>query len=136
MTASKEKTVPHIKVFDSALCCATGVCGPDADDELAQFAATLDWAKKNGANVDRFNLSHQPGAFADDAAVKGLLESDGIECLPLVYVDEDLLSKGSYPSRPILAEKLGFEAPPASSAESSGCCGPKEDVTPSSGCCS
>ncbi|MEM7226783.1 MAG: arsenite efflux transporter metallochaperone ArsD [Pseudomonadota bacterium] len=129
--------MPHIKVYDSALCCATGVCGPDADDELAQFAAALEWAKKNGANVDRFNLSHQPGAFAEDTKVKGLLESDGMECLPLIYVDEDLLAKGAYPSRTVIAEKLGLEAP-AEVAESSGCCGPKEEekAAASSGCCS
>ena len=124
--------MPHIKVFDSAMCCATGVCGPDADDELAQFAAALDWAKKNGAQVDRFNLSHQPGAFAEDTRVKGLLESDGMDCLPLVFVDQDLLSKGAYPARAAIADKLGLEAAAATS-ESTGCCGPK-DETPS-GCC-
>jgi len=126
----------HIKVFDPAMCCSTGVCGPDADDELAQFAAALDWAKKNGAAVDRFNLGHQPGAFAQDGTVRGLLESDGIECLPLVFVDGDLLSKGGYPSRAVLADKLGAAMPERVPADSVKCCGPKkEEGAAPSGCC-
>lgn len=125
-----------IKVYDSVMCCATGVCGPDADDEPAQFAAALDWAKKNGAVVDRFNLGHQPGEFVQNATVKGLLDSDGVECLPLVFVDGDLLSKGGYPSRAVLADKLGISTAAAAPADSAGCCGPKEEVAASSGCCS
>ena len=125
----------QIKIYDPPMCCSTGVCGPDADDELAQFAAALDWAKKNGAAVDRFNLGQQPGAFAQDAAVKGLLESDGIECLPLVFIDGDVLSKGGYPSRAVLADKLGLDAPAAATAEVPDCCGPAEKTAPN-GCCS
>jgi hypothetical protein len=127
--------MPEIKVYDPPMCCSTGVCGPDADDELAQFAAALDWAKKNGASVDRFNLGQQPGAFARDATVKGLLESDGIECLPLVFLDGDVLSKGRYPTRSVLADKLGIEATAPGPVESTKCSGPKEKVTPN-GCCS
>jgi hypothetical protein len=32
-------------VFDPAMCCSTGVCGPSVDPELARFAADLDWLK-------------------------------------------------------------------------------------------
>ena len=35
-----------IDVYDPAQCCATGACSPDADDELAQFAAALEWLKE------------------------------------------------------------------------------------------
>lgn len=124
-----------IKVYDPPMCCSSGVCGPDADDELAQFAAALEWARKNGATVDRFNLGQQPGAFAQDARIKGLLESDGMECLPLVVIDGEVLSKGGYPSRSLLADKLGLAA--TDSAASSGECGAqKEKVGASTGCCS
>lgn len=128
--------MPHIKVYDPAMCCSTGVCGPDADDELAQFAAALAWAKKNGAAVDRFNLGHQPGAFAQDATVKGLLESDGVDCLPLVFIDDDLLCKGGYPSRDVLAGKMGIAATMAAPTETAQCCGPREKAAEPDGCCS
>lgn len=121
--------MPDIKIFDPPMCCSTGVCGPDEDDELAQFASALEWAKKQGASVDRYNLGQQPGAFAQDAKVKGLLESDGVECLPLVFVDGEVLTKAGYPSRAALADKLGLEAASAESAK-------EEKVAASGGCCS
>ena len=120
--------MPDIKVFDPPMCCSTGVCGPDEDDELAQFASALEWAKKQGASVDRFNLGQQPGAFAQDAKVKGLLESDGVECLPLVFLDGEVLSKAGYPSRSELADRLGVDATADSGSE--------EKVAASGGCCS
>ena len=126
----------EIKVYDPPMCCSTGVCGPDADDELVQFTAALDWAKRQGATVDRFNLSQQPGAFVEDVTVKGLLESDGIECLPLVFFDGDVLSKGGYPSRSALADKLGIEVTATAPSDSAKCCGPKEEAVAPNGCCS
>jgi len=35
-----------IQVFDPALCCSTGVCGVDVDQQLVSFAADADWAKQ------------------------------------------------------------------------------------------
>ena len=61
-----------IQVFDPALCCSTGVCGVETDQALITFAADVDWAKQNGAQIERFNLAQQPMAFADNATVEGL----------------------------------------------------------------
>lgn len=124
-----------LSVYDPPMCCSTGVCGPDADDELAQFAAALDWVRKSGAEVERFDLGHQPGAFASNAFVKGLLEEHGMGCLPLVLVDGDVLSKGGYPSREALGARLGLEA--GGEAPKAACCAPapSQVSTTSSGCC-
>ena len=32
-----------VEVFDPAMCCSTGVCGPSVDPALSRFAADLDW---------------------------------------------------------------------------------------------
>ena len=120
-----------IRVYDPAMCCSTGVCGPDADDELAQFAAALDKAKKNGVEVDRFTLAHQPAEYVKNTQIKAMLDSEGIECLPVVFVDDDIVSKGGYPGRVDLLSKLGLDAGAALEAPSA-CCAPAEK---SSGCC-
>jgi len=52
-------TMTTIQIFDPALCCSTGVCGVEADQALISFAADVDWAKQNGAHVERFNLAQQ-----------------------------------------------------------------------------
>ena len=112
-----------IDVYDPAQCCATGACSPDADDELAQFAAALEWLKERGVSVSRYNLGHQPGAFVQNAAVKGTLEKDGIASLPLVMADGKILSKGRYPSRAELASHVGIPAEMAVAPIAKRCCG-------------
>lgn len=100
-----------VRVFDPAMCCSTGICGPSVDPKLIRFAADLEWLTSQGVSVERFNLSQQPAAFADDAAVKSALETKGEEGLPLVKVDGEVKSIGTYPSRDELAAWAGVGAP-------------------------
>ena len=74
-----------IQVFDPALCCSTGVCGVDVDQALVGFSADVDWAKQNGAHIERFNLAQQPMSFAEIPVVKAFLERSGAEALPLSW---------------------------------------------------
>ena len=74
-----------LRVYDPALCCSTGVCGPSVDPDLARFAGDLEWLKSLGVAVERFNLAHQPGAFVEPA-VKSALENLGDAALPLVQL--------------------------------------------------
>jgi hypothetical protein len=114
-----------IDVYDPAQCCTTGACGPEVDAELAQFAAALEWLKECGVSVSRYNLGHQPGAFALNPTVKGTIEKDGIGSLPLVIADGNIVSKGRYPSRAELAAHVGVA--PDRAVEVTGaskrCCG-------------
>jgi len=100
-----------VRVFDPAMCCSTGICGPSVDPKLIRFAADLEWLASQGVSVERFNLSQQPAAFADDAAVKAALETKGEAGLPLVKVDGEVKSIGTYPSRDELAAWAGVGAP-------------------------
>jgi AhpD family alkylhydroperoxidase len=97
-----------IRVFDPAMCCSTGVCGPSVDPELVRFAADLDWLKAQGVSVERFNLAQQPGAFVDDTAVRDVLDTMGEAGLPLVEVSGQVMSSGVYPSRDELAAWTGI----------------------------
>src|SRR5512136_1733930 len=98
-----------IQVFDPPMCCSTGVCGPDADPELVRFAADVAWLERHDIEVERYNLSQEPEAFAQTPPVKEALAKDGNECLPLVLGDGALLWKGRYPTRQMLAEFAGLE---------------------------
>jgi hypothetical protein len=92
-----------IQVFDPAMCCNTGVCGADVDQQLVTFSADVDWAKQQGAKIERFNLAQQPLEFANNSVVKGFLERSGQEALPLVLVDGEMALAGRYPNRTELA---------------------------------
>ncbi|MFP4601287.1 MAG: arsenite efflux transporter metallochaperone ArsD [Persicimonas sp.] len=131
-------TAKKLTVFDPSMCCSTGVCGPDVDQELVRFSADLEWLGKRGVNVERFNLSQEPGAFAEDSDAKSLLESDGEAGLPLFKVDGQVKAHGEYPSRDVLAEWFGVEDDSANTSkadESAGCCGGASSTESKSSCC-
>lgn len=100
-----------IQVFDPAMCCSTGVCGPTVDPKLVRFAADLDWLQAQGVTVERYNLSQEPLAFANDADVKAALQDKGEGALPLIKAGGIVWSMGSYPSREELANWAGVDGP-------------------------
>lgn len=115
-----------IQVFDPALCCSSGVCSPEVDQELVRFAADAQWASGKGARIERANLAQQPMAFAQNAVVRAFLERAGEEALPLVLLDGQVALAGRYPRREELARWAGIEAeakPAAPCCAGSRCCG-------------
>jgi arsenite methyltransferase len=53
----EENAMPTVEVFDPPMCCASGVCGADPAPQLARFAADLDWLRRQGVEVRRYNLA-------------------------------------------------------------------------------
>ncbi len=101
--SGKKSSMKTIHVYDKPMCCSTGVCGPQVDPVLPQFAADLDWLKSQGHLVERFNLAQQPMEFIQNKDVHQLLGSEGTDCLPLIVVDGVIVSRKDYPSRKTLA---------------------------------
>ncbi len=101
-----------LTIYDPAMCCSTGVCGPEVDPKLVRFSADLDWISKQGVDVRRFNLAQEPGAFAEDVSVKAVLDSQGEAGLPLIKLGDDVVSSGEYPSRDELAALAGLSSTP------------------------
>jgi AhpD family alkylhydroperoxidase len=100
--------VNQIQVFDPPMCCSTGVCGPSVDPALVRFAADLDWLKANGIAAERFNLAQQPGTFVESEVVRTALEEEGNDCLPLIVVEGQIVSRAIYPDRDTLAKLAGL----------------------------
>jgi hypothetical protein len=101
-----------LQVFDPAMCCSTGVCGPSVDPVLPRFAGDLEWLKSKGIQVERFNLAQEIAAFTANAIVKAAINSKGTECLPMVLVDGNVVSEGAYPTREQLAGFTGVTYEP------------------------
>lgn len=98
-----------LEVFDPPMCCATGICGNSVDPKLVSFASDLEWLKKQGIEVVRYGLSFEPAEFVKNEAVKNTLQSDGNDCLPIVMVSGEIVSKACYPNRAKLAEICNLE---------------------------
>ncbi len=132
-----------LSVFDPPMCCSTGVCGPSVDPILPRFAADLDWLKRQGVEVERYNLAQQPVAFASNPAVRRGLREFGNGCLPLLLVDGQVAVHGRYPDREELARLTrlaGVSAAdanpnPARTSEGASCPLPPRGLSVVSGCC-
>jgi len=107
-----------LEVFDPAMCCATGICGNSVDPRLVSFASDLEWLKKQGIDVVRHGLSFEPAEFVKNEAVKNTLQNDGNDCLPIIVVNNEIVSKAGYPSREALAKICDLEY----KADLDGCC--------------
>ncbi|MCU0279758.1 MAG: arsenite efflux transporter metallochaperone ArsD [Candidatus Nanopelagicales bacterium] len=100
-----------IRVFEPALCCNTGVCGPDVDEALVGFTADLAYLRELGVDIQRHNLANDPSAFAEDQTVREFLRVAGSAGLPLTMVDGVTVATGTYPSRADLLRYAGVETP-------------------------
>jgi hypothetical protein len=107
-----------IQVFEPPMCCSTGVCGPEVDPTLVQFAADIDSLRNDGVKIERFNLSQNPNQFATTPAVLTLLKTKGADALPAILADGRLVHSGSYPDsgalRAMVAALPRDAAPPSS----------------------
>jgi len=113
-----------LEVFDPAMCCSTGVCGPEVDTKLVQFAADLDWLKSQGAIVQRYNLTQNPATFVENAAVQAALTEKGEAALPLLLVNGKVKATGYYPERQTLADWFKMTPAAAIAPAKPGCgCG-------------
>lgn len=128
-----------LTIYDPAMCCSTGICGAEVDQNLVDFAANLDWLKSEGIEVTRINLSQEPALFAKNEQVKAILENSGVEGLPVILAGSQMQSSGLYPERAQLAKMAGLAttrvADPAP-ATATGCCAQDSNAEASpSGCC-
>jgi arsenite-transporting ATPase len=128
-----------IDVFEPAMCCNTGVCGPDPAQELVAFTAALEDLKGRGVDITRHNLANDPTIFAQTEPVRQFLEAAGSDGLPITLVNGAVVLTGRYPSRAELERYAGLEAgtPAPAGIASSGCgCGCPESATAESAeCC-
>ena len=87
-----------LNVYDPAMCCSSGVCGPKVSSPLVEFAAALKKVEKRGINVQRYNLAQEPQAFVENKQVSKLLAELGKDGLPFIFINDELAVSGRYPT--------------------------------------
>ncbi len=122
-TAASAADTHHVELYEPAMCCETGVCGPSVDQQLIDVREDLRWAEAQGAEVIRHNLSSDPDAFVASPKVTGLMAAFGDGALPALVIDGEIAIHGRYPSRDELAGLLAVKAEPVELPVGSGGCG-------------
>lgn len=111
-----------LTVYDPALCCSTGVCGPSPDAGLAAFASAVH-ELKGSVEIHRHNLAQEPGAFTTEPLVNQVLQEEGPDALPVLLLDGKVVMKGVYPTVDQLTQLLGVEVAGACDEGDDECCG-------------
>ena len=93
-------------IFDPAMCCSTGVCGPGIDPELLRVSTVLNNLQRKGIVVERYNLTSNPSVFVDNKIINDLLNSDGVDLLPVTIVDNQVMKTKAYPTNEEFCELL------------------------------
>lgn len=111
-----------LKIYDPAMCCSTGVCGPEVDPALVQLAGFLKNLDASAVKVERYNLSQEPAAYTT-GTIAEILKEKGTDALPLVMMDDEVISVGEYPDLGQLGELLGSTPAIIGTTDCSGCSG-------------
>jgi len=85
-------------IFDPAMCCSTGVCGPSVNKELLRVSTVINTLKNKGVVVERYNLTSNPQAFIDNKEINQILNTKGVDTLPVTMIDGVVVKEGSYPT--------------------------------------
>ena len=121
-----------IEIFDPAMCCSTGVCGPAIDPELLRIATAVSMLNDKGIHIIRHGLATEPQEFVSHTLIHDLIQQKGTEILPITLIDGEVVKTGTYPTNEELSEWLGIKIA-NKKAESTGgcscgcCCGGKEN---------
>lgn len=98
-----------VEIYDPAMCCSTGICGPNIDPSLIKINDAILALKKQGINVERHNLKTETANFLENKTVSELMHKNGKKVLPITLVNGSVLSTGTYPSYEDLCKVLGIE---------------------------
>lgn len=118
-----------IEIFDPAMCCSTGVCGPSIDPELMRMATVINALKEKGIIIKRHGLSSEPQDFISNKVISDILQKEGADILPVTLVNGEVAKTKGYPTNEELSKWLDIEIKTKQPEKKGGCgCGTK-------GCC-
>ena len=118
-------------IFDPAMCCSTGVCGPSVNKELLRVSTVLNTLKNKGVLIERYNLTSNPQIFVDNKEINEILNTKGIDALPVIMLEGIVIKEGGYPTNQEICEllelplsylKVDIKKPNKSCGCKGGCC--------------
>jgi len=100
--------------YEGAMCCATGVCGPEPDQELIVFNETVKKLQNlyNGRlNIIRASLIFNSLYFFANKDVVKMVKENGQGVLPITAFNGRIIGRQKYPAydelKKILDERIG-----------------------------
>ena len=118
-------------IFEPAMCCPTGVCGPSVDPELLRISTVINNLKNKGILVERYNLTSNTQMFIENKVINKVLIKDGVEMLPVTMVDDVIVKTKAYPTDEEFCDLLDVTEDYLRAAAKK----PSQDCCSEGGCC-
>ena len=83
-----------VEIFDPAMCCSTGVCGPSVDPELTSVASAVYSLEQKGFDITRYQLTNDPDEFADNDEITRVLQEKGPDAFPVILLNDEIVKVG------------------------------------------
>lgn len=117
-----------IEIFEPAMCCPTGLCGPGINPELLRISTLINSLTAAGLVINRYNLASIPQNFITNTEVNKLLTNNGVDILPVTMIDGVVVKTHEYPTEGELSKWLDISLKEVTiPAKSSNCnCGGNE----------
>jgi disulfide oxidoreductase YuzD len=116
-----------IIIYESAMCCSSGVCGPSPDQALLALQDALEEIKKMGSEVERYSITQSPKKFRENPQVIKLIQEQQLKALPIATFNGNVVKSGSYPTLEELKKLLKDSVEPSLVLA--------EETTSEQGCC-
>ncbi|MCJ7515633.1 MAG: arsenite efflux transporter metallochaperone ArsD [Dehalococcoidia bacterium] len=95
-----------IIIYESAMCCSSGLCGPSPDQGLLDLQNVLEEIKKMGSEVERYSITLNPKKFRENPQVLKLIQEQQLKALPITTLNGNVVKSGGYPTLKELKQLL------------------------------
>ena len=96
--SAKTTTPAEVELFDSPMCCPTGLCGPTLDQTLLDVSEMILALKTANISVERYQMTSHPNVFMSNLDVMRLVREKQMAALPITIVRGKIIKVGAYPS--------------------------------------
>ena len=95
-------------IYEGAICCSTGVCGPEPDKELIEFNETLKKIKLEFKDIEiiRASISFDAKMFLENKEIFQIIKEEGQKVLPIICINGNIVNKQKYLKLNELKEEL------------------------------
>ena len=86
-------------IYEGAMCCSTGVCGPEPDQSLIAFNDTVKRLQNDYGNrltIMRASLTFNTLIFLSHPEIARLVKENGPQILPITTLNGEIIARQKY----------------------------------------
>ena len=88
----------NLIVYEGAMCCSTGVCGPEPNKELIELNEVIKRLQKEfeELNAVRASMSFNLNLFLENQEISQLVKENGLGVLPITTINGKIIARKKY----------------------------------------